>query len=125
MAYYVIIFIMLVLLSAGLVMSLFTFKLKREEYKNTGKYPRGHYMGQGLAIGIVAGIPIAIALGSIFAGYIVALLIGTFIGSKLEKKHVQELRPLTYKEKELKKKTNMIFRALFAIGIIAYVLIII
>ncbi|WP_342306158.1 hypothetical protein [Methanolobus sp. ZRKC5] len=125
MAFNFVMIIILVLLIAGLVMSLFAFKLKREEYKNTGKYPRGHYMGRGLAIGIVIGIPIAIALGSIFAGYMVGLVIGTFIGSNLEKKHEHELRPLTQKERELRKKTIMIFTALFAIGIIAYVLTII
>lgn len=125
MAYSFVMIIIFVLLLAGLVMSLLAFKLKREEFKATGKYPRGHYMGRGLAIGIAIGIPIAIVLESIFAGYLVGLVIGTFIGSNLEKKHQHELRPFTQKEKELRKKTVLIFTALFAIGIIAYVLTII
>jgi hypothetical protein len=122
MAYSFVMIIILVLLLAGLVMSYFAFKLKREEYRNTGKYPRGHYMGQGLAIGIAIGIPIAIALDSIFAGYMVGLVIGTIMGSHFERKHEHELRPLTQKERELRKKTIMIFAALFAIGVIVFLL---
>ncbi|WP_094226756.1 hypothetical protein [Methanolobus psychrotolerans] len=125
MAYSFVLIIILALLLAGLVMSFFAFKLKREEYKATGKYPRGHYMGRGLAIGIAIGIPIAIVLESIFTGYIVGLVIGTFVGSNMEKKHEHELRPLTQKERDLRKKTIMIFTALFAVGIIAFVLAII
>ena len=122
MAFNFVMVIILVLLLAGLLMSFFAFKLKREEYKNTGKYPRGHYMGQGLAIGIAIGIPIAIVLDSIFAGYMVGLVIGTLIGSNMEKKHEHELRPLTQRERELRKKTIMIFAALFAIGVIVFAL---
>lgn len=125
MAYSFVLIIILALLLAGLVMSFFAFKLKREEYKATGKYPRGHYMGRGLAIGIAIGIPIAIVLESIFTGYLVGLVIGTFVGSNMEKKHEHELRPLTQKERDLRKKTIMIFTALFAVGIIAFVLAII
>lgn len=109
--------IILILLLAGLVMSYFALKLKREEYKATGKYPRGHYMGQGLAIGIAIGIPLAIALNNIFLGYMIGLVTGTILGSRLEKKHEHELRPLTPKERDLKKKIALVFGALFILGI--------
>jgi hypothetical protein len=112
--------LILVLLLAGLVMSFFAFRLKREEYRATGKYPRGHYMGHGLLIGIAIGIPIAIALENIFLGYLVGLVIGTFLGSHLEKKHEHELRPLTQKERNLRKKTIIIFSILFALGMVMF-----
>ncbi|TQD24006.1 hypothetical protein [Methanolobus vulcani] len=113
--------IILVILLAGLVMSYFAFKLKKEEYNRTGKYPRGHYMGQGLAIGIAIGIPIALIIHNIFYGYIVGLIIGTFLGSRNEQKHENELRPLTPKERELRKKMVLIFGALCIFGIIMFV----
>ncbi|MEZ5334725.1 MAG: hypothetical protein R2741_05545 [Methanolobus sp.] len=102
-------------------MSYFTFKLKREEYKATGKYPRGHYMGQGLAIGIAIGIPIAFVLGNIFFGYMAGLIMGTLLGSYLEKKHENELRPLTHRERELRKKSVLIFGGMLILGIIAFI----
>jgi polyferredoxin len=113
--------IILVILLAGLVMSYFALKLKKEEYKRTGKYPRGHYMGQGLAIGIAIGIPIAFILNNIFYGYMAGLVIGTILGTRNEKKHENELRPLTPKERELRKKMVLIFGALFILGIIMFV----
>lgn len=112
--------IILVLLLAGLVMSYFAFKLKREEYKRTGKYPRGHYMGQGLAIGIAIGIPIALMLNNIFIGYMAGLILGTILGSFNEKKHIEELRPLTPKERSLRRKTILVFGVLFALGVFMF-----
>jgi 4-hydroxybenzoate polyprenyltransferase len=121
MNYSLLLIIILVILLAGLVMSYFSFKLKKEEYNRTGKYPRGHYMGQGLAIGIAIGIPIALILDNIFYGYIIGLVLGTFLGSRNEKKHENELRPLTPKERDLRKKMILIFGALFIFGIIMFV----
>ncbi|WP_340819333.1 hypothetical protein [Methanolobus sp. WCC4] len=111
----------LILLLAGLAMSYFAFKLKKEEYAATGKYPKGHYMGQGLAIGIAIGIPLAFALDNIFLGYMIGLVIGTVLGTRNENKHEHELRPLTQRERELRKKTILIFGALFALGLLIFV----
>ncbi|WP_406662023.1 hypothetical protein V7O66_05605 [Methanolobus sp. ZRKC3] len=122
MAFSVIMIMIVLLLLAGLVLSYFAVKLKREEHKTTGKYPKGHYMGQGLAIGIAIGIPIAIAFENIFGGYLFGLVIGTLVGSRLEKKHEGELRPLTQREKDLRKKMVLIFGALFIFGIIIFIL---
>nr|WP_321496599.1 hypothetical protein [uncultured Methanolobus sp.] len=121
MSYSILMIMVLVILLTGLVMSYFAFKLKREEYKSTGKYPRGHYMGQGLAIGIAIGIPVALVLNNIFLGYMIGLVIGTILGSRNEKKHENELRPLTPKERELRKKMVLVFGALFILGIIMFV----
>ncbi|MDW7733726.1 MAG: hypothetical protein SCH66_15015 [Methanolobus sp.] len=120
MTYPFVLFAIIVLLLAGLVMSYFAFKLKRKEYRATGKYPRGHYMGQGFAIGIAIGIPIAIVLDNIFTGYLIGLVSGSIVGSHLEKKHEYELRPLTPKEKDLGKKTIMVFGILFALGLLIF-----
>lgn len=118
MTYPLVLISIVVLLLAGLVMSYFAFKLKREEYRATGKYPKGHYMGKGLAIGIAIAIPIAIVLDNIFTGYLIGLVSGSIIGSHLEKKHENELRPLTQKEKDLRKKTILIFGSLLILGTI-------
>ncbi|WP_091934659.1 hypothetical protein [Methanolobus profundi] len=120
MTFDIVMIVIFLLLLAGLAMSYFAFKLKKQEYEATGKYPRGHYMGQGLAIGIAIGIPIAFALDNIFFGYMVGLVIGTVIGSRNESKHEHELRPLTPRERELRKKTILIFGALFAIGLFIF-----
>ncbi|WMW24150.1 hypothetical protein RE474_08575 [Methanolobus sediminis] len=121
MSYSIPMIIILVILLAGLVMSYFAFKLKKEEYKRTGKYPRGHYMGYGLAAGIAIAIPIALLLNNIFLGYMIGLVIGTIIGNHYENKHEHELRPLTPKERELRKKIVLIFGALLILGIIMFV----
>ncbi|MBP1908027.1 hypothetical protein [Methanolobus bombayensis] len=121
MNYSLILIIILLILLVGLLMSYFAFKLKKEEYNRTGKYPRGHYMGQGLAIGIAIGIPIALILENIFYGYMIGLILGTFLGSRNEKKHENELRPLTPKERDLRKKMVLIFGALFIFGILMFV----
>lgn len=117
MVYNIIWIIILVLLIAGLAVSYFSYKLKKEEYKATGKYPRGHYMGQGLAIGIAIGIPLAFLLDNIFLGYTIGLVTGTILGTQWENKHESELRPLTEKERDLRKKTILVFAILLALGI--------
>ncbi|MDK2939734.1 MAG: hypothetical protein PWQ51_1899 [Methanolobus sp.] len=121
MNYSILLIIILVILLVGLVMSYFAFKLKKEEYKRTGKYPKGHYMGQWLAIGIAIGIPVALILNNIFLGYMIGLVIGTIMGTRNEKKHEDELRPLTPKERELRKKMVLLFGALFIFGILMFV----
>ena len=65
------------------VVAFYASRETRAETKRTGKYPKGHYMGQGMGIGIA---------------------IGAAFGASMEKKHAQELRPMTEKEKTMKRR---------------------
>lgn len=77
-------------------------------------------MGQGLATGIAIAIPVAIVLDNIFTGYLIGLVSGSIIGSHLERKHEHELRPLTQREIDLRKKTILIFGSLLILGILMF-----
>ncbi|MBD3311114.1 MAG: hypothetical protein GF349_01290 [Candidatus Magasanikbacteria bacterium] len=70
------------------------------------KYPKGHFIGQGLAIGIPIGIPIGLALGNIALGPAIGVGIGILLGIGLEKKYQKEgkIRPRDESEKKLQKR---------------------
>lgn len=76
-------------------------------------------MGNGLAIGMGLGIIIAFSTGEILMGYMTGLILGTLLGSYYEKKHEFELRPLTPEERELRKKSVIVFGIILIIGILA------
>ncbi len=93
------------------------FRLKHAEFKRTGKHPKGYYMGRGIALGIVIGMPIGLALGNIALGPAIGLPIGVAIGTSMEEKHAHELRPLTEKEKKLQKLVVSLLVFLLVAGI--------
>ena len=109
-----------VLLLVGIFLAYPAIKLQRELFKKTGKYPKGHYMGQGMGLGIAIGIPIGVAMGNISFGPAIGVAIGVAIGTSLEKKHEKELRPLTKKEEELKRKNMMIMLGLLLLGMVVF-----
>jgi len=80
----------------------------RAEYKRTGKYPKGHYMGIGIAIGMGVGVAIGLAMETIAIGIPIGIAIGTGIGASMEKKHADELRPLTEKEAKARKRAVIV-----------------
>ena len=100
-----------VLLVGGLAIAIPTARIAREEYKKTGKRPKGYYVGLGLAFGIGIGMPLGPALG---------LPIGFAIGSALEKKNEDKLRPLTEREIEMKKKSLMLVFGLLIAGMLTF-----
>jgi len=91
------------------------------------EYPKGHWMGIGIAIGMSIGmfsglimgivmdnIPIGIALGpAMGAG------IGCALGAALEAKHKNQIRPLSAKEKKTR-KTALIFGVIIGIVSLLY-----
>jgi flagellar basal body-associated protein FliL len=79
------------------------FKIRQDEYRRTGKYPKGHYMGMGMAIGMGAGVALGVAIGNIALGPALGLPIGVAIGAAMEQRHADELRPLTEKEQKLQR----------------------
>ena len=76
------------------------------------KYPEGHFIGKGMAIGIAIGagigVPLSSAIGNpgmISIGLPIGLVLGLAMGKKWEEKAKKEgkIRPLTKKEKSKKK----------------------
>ena len=76
--------------------------------ENEKQYPKGHFIGMGLAIGIPIGVPIGLALGNIALGPAVGLPIGLGVGVALEKKYNKNPIELTEEEKSKRKRMSLI-----------------
>ncbi len=94
-------------------------KMKKDLYEKTGKHPKGHYMGIGIALGLPLGVPIGIALGNISIGIPMGMVFGVVLGSVMERQHKDELRPLTKEEIEYKNKAVIFIIALLLLGTLA------
>ena len=115
------IIIIFVLIVAGFVISVPAFKAKQKAFKETGKHPKGHYVGLGMAIGIPLGMPIGIAMGNIALGIPLGLPIGLAIGMAWEKMHEKDLRPLTPEEEKMKQRGIMLGIGMLVLGLVALV----
>ncbi len=117
-----------ILLIFALAVVFFTLKIQKEEYKRTGMHPVGHYMGLGMAIGLPLGMPLGIPIGFVLDnitlgltfGLCMGIATGSVIGAFLEKKHENELRPLTKKEEKLRNITMMPMAVFFILGVIIF-----
>lgn len=105
-------------LGIGAIIASSVFKVQRQEFKRTGKHPKGHYMGVGIAIGIPLGIPFGIAIGNIGLGPALGIPIGVAIGAALEKKNAEKLRPFTEKEEHMQYKLIAFLTGTLLLGII-------
>ncbi len=80
-----------------------------------GKYPQGHWMSIGICIGIALGC-IPSFMGLLFdqmapfvgIGPAIGCGLGVAIGSALEQKHKDELRPLTEAERQTRTRLTVI-----------------
>lgn len=86
------------------VVAIYVSRETRAETRRTGQYPRGHYMSQGMGIGIAIGAAIGLSMENIAVGIPIGVAIGAGIGASREKKHAQELRPMTEREKTMKRR---------------------
>ena len=68
------------------IVALFAVRRRQKEIKKTGKYPEGHWMNRGIAIGICLGIPIGVAIGNIALGSAIGVVMGAAIGAALKSK---------------------------------------
>ncbi len=84
--------------------------------------PKGYWMGQGIAIGMPIGICVGVAMGNIGIGAAIGVAIGTAIGSGLEKKHKDEIRPLTDEEQKLRTQSIMMCSATLLVGVVVFVI---
>ena len=62
-------------------------------------------MSQGVGIGIAIGAGIGAAMNDVAVGIAIGVAIGAGIGSQLEKKHADEIRPMTDEEQKLKRQS--------------------
>lgn len=116
-----------VLIAFAAVFSIRVWRMRKEAYEETGQYPKGHYLGMGIAIGIPLGfaimLPVGIAMDDITFGITLGPAIGTAlgvaIGSSWEQKHEGELRPLTERELRTKRKGMLLLVGIVLLGVLA------
>ncbi|MCK5233828.1 MAG: hypothetical protein KAJ91_03345 [Candidatus Aenigmarchaeota archaeon] len=70
------------------------------------RYPEGHFIEWGVALGLILGVPIGLALGNLAWGPAIGVILGISIGFSLEKQKNPNPRQLT-KEEENVMKGNM------------------
>ena len=83
-------------------------------------YPKGYWLNRGLGIGIGVGLPIGIALQNIAVGIAIGVAMGIAIGSGKEKKHRDEMRPITEEEAKLKFQSILVSAGTLLFGIIVF-----
>ena len=96
------------------------FKVRREEYRRTGKHPKGHYMGWGIAVGFMIGFPLGLATDNIALGPALGIPIGLVIGAALEQKHAKDLRPLTAREENVQRMGMLAGVGILLLGILVF-----
>ncbi|MBU1164200.1 hypothetical protein KKA15_01385 [Patescibacteria group bacterium] len=116
--FWMIIIIAVLVVIIGII-AIITSKPSREEYKRTGKHPKGHYIGMGMAFGIALGMPFGVALDNIAFGPGLGLPIGLAIGMAMEQKYKDKLRELTPVEKKMKKIAVLSAFSFLIVGMIA------
>lgn len=116
---------LLIVLSIG---SFLLFNRNLEKADGTGGYPEGHWMGIGIGIGLLLGMPMGLLMGiamdnmaiGIAIGPALGIGLGVAIGSALEKKHREDVRPLTEEELRMKKRLTLVTLKLLIIGILVF-----
>ena len=86
-------------------------------------YPKGYWMNKGIGIGIAIGAGIGVAMGNLAIGVAIGVAIGTSIGGGLEKKHKDEIRPITDEEKKLKKQSILFSAGIMMLGVVVFFII--
>ena len=84
------------------------------------RYPKGHFIGLGVAFGIFLGLPIGSVLGNVALGPAIGAAVGLVSGIVLEKKNNPNPRPLTKDEKRVRKRNVLVIAGL---GIVTLVIV--
>lgn len=103
-----------------LVLFLSKKKVMDEEYRRTGKHPKGHYIGLGMAIGVALGIPIGFVLDMPEMSVTIGVPLGLAIGIAWEEKNKDKLRPLTEKEEEMRRKMVLYLVGTLILGLLVF-----
>lgn len=119
---------MLIMVITGvllLVLAFFGFKQSKKlaaiREKHPG-YPKGHWQEKGMGVGVAVGTGIGVAMGKIAIGVAIGVAIGAAIGAAWEKKHKDEIRPLTDEERAIKKQSMIYTIAILFVGFLAFFL---
>jgi hypothetical protein len=91
-------------------------------------YPEGHWMGIGMGLGIVICMPLGLIMGIVMDNIPIGIAIGPAlgvgmgvgIGAGLEARHKDRVRPLTEKEKRIRKIAVLIALAFLVIGVLFF-----
>ena len=97
--------------------------------KKQKRYRDGHFMGIGIAIGILLFMPFGFVFwilidnpGFIGIGPAIGVAIGISIGSALEKKYNPNPRPPTPEEKRMIKRLTILLIGTFILGLLVFLL---
>ena len=89
----------------------------------TKRYPKGIYIGRGLAVGIPIGVGIGLIMDNIAIGPAIGVAIGLALGSALEAKYNKDSRPLTEAEKDIRKMMLWVGVLVLALGVVAFTIV--
>lgn len=102
------------------IFAIIKFKKQKELRLKYPGYPKGFLMEYGTGIGVAIGAGIGAAIGNIAIGVAIGVAIGAAIGSQLERKHKDEIRPLTVEEKKIRRQTLMYLSATIIVALIIF-----
>jgi hypothetical protein len=106
----------IVIFAILLVLALVVARQRSMLSLNDSRRPQGFWMGVGMNVGLVFGMALGFAV-DLFAksdisflsiGTSAGLVLGVAVGAVLERKHKDELRPLTDAEKKLQRRGILI-----------------
>ncbi len=117
----------LVVIAAGIVLVVWVRNVRTAQGPAmAGKYPQGHWMSVGMCIGIALGcIPSLVGLlfdnmsSFVAIGPAIGCALGVVIGSDLEQKHKDELRPLTEAEKRIRSRVSLVVLGILALLVLS------
>jgi len=118
--------IMVLLAAMVLIIGAFAFimaRKQREIRKRNPGYPAGYFRDRGLGAGIAIGLGVGVALNNIALGMGIGVALGAALGLASEKKHQDEIRPLTEEERALKKQKTLVALAALLGGVVVFVLV--
>jgi predicted nucleic acid-binding Zn ribbon protein len=91
--------------------------------KSKKKYSKGYWMSVGISIGLAIGVALGPLFGNIGIGIAIGVAIGSGIGTSLERRHWDEVRPLTEAEQRRQKRGIIIGMTITALLLVFLILV--
>lgn len=109
-----------------LVLAFVSFKQSKKmaaiREKHPG-YPKGHWQEKGMGAGVAMGTGIGVAMGKIAIGVAIGVAIGAAIGAGWEKKHKDDIRPITDEERAIKRQSLTYTLSILLVGFLTFFLV--